>query len=229
MAIHGTAILHGALPFPVRLGVRLPTLRAPCGLEGRSLGLATPRLSPALPPPIRVSHPIGRRGLILLVALVVGWSLGGQAAAEEDCRALRLRRDALASAAMEQEIALARTFRERLCPDLAERAEGANALEGDDRPLDFGAWSRCRVEAERQLEQSHRVRYRNSQGFTFYTPRGAALARQADGVSRRRETMGCVGAQSKAAMGVGPAASTTAVSRSLGSFSSRVTDTGWSP
>jgi hypothetical protein len=186
-------------------------------------------VSPLLPGPIRESHPSGRRGLSVLVALVVGWGVGAQAADEGECRALRQQRDALATAAMEQELALARLFREHLCPDLAVRAEGANALDGIYRSIDFGAWSRCRVEAERRLEQSHRLRYRNSQGFTYYTPEGAALARLADELRRRREAKGCSGPQSKAAMATGPTASTTAVSRSLGSFSKRVTDTGWSP
>lgn len=181
------------------------------------------------PGPIRFGFPLGRQGLSVLVALVVGWGVGAQAADEGECRALRQQRDALATAAMEHELALARRFRERLCPDLAARAEGANAVDGIYGSIDFGAWSRCRVEAERRLEQSHRVRYRSSQGFTYYTPEGAALARQADELRGRREAKGCSGPQSKAAMATGPTASTTAVSRSLGSFSRRVTDTGWSP
>jgi hypothetical protein len=185
--------------------------------------------SPDVPPPVRVGPSGGRSGLLLLLAVIAGWSLGGQAVEEEECLALRVQRDALASTAVEQEVALARTFQERLCPDLAARAAGANALEGVYKPIDFGAWRRCRVEAERQLEQSHPVRFRNSRGFTFYTEKGASLARQADQVQRRREARGCPGTQSKAAMATGPAASTTAVSRSRGSFSRRVTVTGWSP
>lgn len=124
------------------------------------------------------------------------------------------------------EVALARTIQQRLCPDLAARAAGANALDGVYTPIDFGAWSRCRVEAERRLEQNHPVRCRNSQNFTFYTAAGASLARQADDVRRLWSAKGCPGAQSKAAMATGPAASTTAVSRSRGSFSRRVTVTG---
>jgi hypothetical protein len=176
-----------------------------------------------------MSRPFRRRVLRVLVAVVVGWGGGVKAAEEEECRALRLQREAMARAAMEREIALARVYRQRLCPDLAALAERANAVEGVYRPIDFGAWSRCREQAERQLERSQPVRFRNARGFTFHTSEGAALARQAEEVRRRREAKGCPGPQSKAAMATGPAASTTTVSRSLGSFSRRDTTTGWSP
>lgn len=130
-------------------------------------------------------QPLGRtkgRPSWLLVWVVLTALSGGARAADggEECRWRRQQRDALASAAMEQEIALARTLRGRLCPDLAARAEGANAKDGQYAPIDYGAWSRCRLQAERQLEASRPVRYRNSQGFTFYTSEGATLARQAD-------------------------------------------------
>jgi len=135
---------------------------------------------------------MGRQALSLLLSLVVGFS--PVAWADDDgaeCRWLREQRDALASAAMEQELALARTMRGRLCPDLAARAEGANARDGAYAPLDFAAWSRCRQEAEKRLEASHPVRYRNSQGFTFYTAEGASLARQADELAKRRLALKC--------------------------------------
>lgn len=112
-----------------------------------------------------------------LLAIVGGVA---RAADGEECRWLRQQRDGLATAAMEQEIALARTFRGRLCPNLAARAEVANARDGLFSPIDYTAWSRCRLEAERQLEANRPIRYRNSQGFTFYTESGASLARQAD-------------------------------------------------
>ena len=129
--------------------------------------------------------------LLLLLLLVAGFRTVAWAGDGADCRWLRQQRDALASAAMEQELALARTIRGRLCPDLAARAEGANARDGAYAPLDFAAWSRCRQEAERRLEASHPVRYRNSQGFTFYTAEGASLARQADALVKRRLALNC--------------------------------------
>ena len=88
-------------------------------------------------------------------------------------------------------MALARWFRERLCPRLSVQAEQANARDGVYVPMDYGAWSRCRLEAERQLERSHPVRYRILQGFTFYTQQGANLARQADDLTRQRQAMAC--------------------------------------
>jgi hypothetical protein len=203
-------------------------VRTFCWLTRRSPG-ANRVDSPLVSRPVGVSPPGWRHGPILLLAVILGSSVRALAAEQEECHALRLQRDALASAAMEQEVALARTIQQRLCPDLAARAAGANALDGIYRPIDFGAWSRCRVDAERRLEQIHSVRYRNAQGFTFYTAEGASLARQADAVRKLRESKGCPGPQSKAAMGTGPAASTTAVSRSRESFSRRVTVTGWSP
>jgi hypothetical protein len=132
-----------------------------------------------------------RQALPVLLALVAGFS--GVARAEDgaDCRWLRLQRDALASAAMEQELALARLFRARLCPKLSSLAEGANARDGAYAPIDFAAWSRCRQEAEWRLEASHPVRYRNSKGFTFYTAEGASLARQADEIWTRRRARNC--------------------------------------
>jgi hypothetical protein len=115
-----------------------------------------------------------------------------RAAGVEECRWLRQQRDALASAAMEQEIALARTLRQRLCPDLARRAEGANARDDHYTPIDYAAWNKCRLAAERRLEASHAVRYRNSQGFTFYTAAGGTLARQADELFARYKEAQCL-------------------------------------
>jgi hypothetical protein len=122
---------------------------------------------------------------------MVGCSAAARAADGLECHGLRQQRDALAAAAMEQELALARVLRERLCPDLASRAEGANARDGAYAPINYGDWSRCRLEAERQLERSHAVLYRNSQGFTFYTAEGSSLAREADEILIRRKARDC--------------------------------------
>jgi hypothetical protein len=94
---------------------------------------------------------------------------------------------------MEQELALSRWFRGRICPNLSAQAEQANARDGVYSPMDYAAWSRCRLEAERMLEASQPVRYRNLQGFIFYTPQGASLARDADKLARQRQAGICPG------------------------------------
>lgn len=142
-------------------------------------------------------HGLGPRGLaqrllILLAGIVLPLLAGGaQGADQETCRRLRQQRDALALQAMEDELVLVRRFRSRLCPQLAEQAEGANANDQRYGPLDYAAWSQCRQEAERQLEGSLPMRYRNDQGFVFYTPSGASLARQADQRSAAIKGEGC--------------------------------------
>lgn len=143
-----------------------------------------------------------------LLWLLLGACLAGPvlAADLETCRPLREQRNALAEAAMREEIALARTMRERVCPALSRRAEAANANASastnsgsapdpagapDAPPIDYAALLRCREQAERLLEQEHRLLYRNRLGFTYYTATGASLARQADAVARRMEAEGC--------------------------------------
>jgi hypothetical protein len=115
-----------------------------------------------------------------------------QAADLEACRKLRQQRDLMASQAMEQEIALVRAYRIRLCPQLATLAEGANARDQEYGSLDYAAWNRCRREAEQQLEATTHQLYRNRQRFTFYTADGAALARQADQLSEDLHAQGCL-------------------------------------
>lgn len=116
----------------------------------------------------------------------------GEKGAAQICRDLRQQRDALAVRAMEEEMALVRTYRSRICPRLAEVAEGANARDQRFAPLDYAAWSNCRQRAEHQLEGRHSVRYRNSQAFTFYTPAGASLARQGDLLLASLKARGCL-------------------------------------
>ena len=132
-------------------------------------------------PSMIIEGPLGSHTATAIVLAVV-LSCGGMAGAAtgEECWQLRQERDGVATASMEQELALARAIRKRLCPELSARAEVANARDGRFTPIDYGALGRCRLEAERQLEAGHPVLYRNSQGFTFYTAAGAALARQAD-------------------------------------------------
>lgn len=109
----------------------------------------------------------------------------------EQCYALRDQRDAISAEAMKHEIALARTYRERICPVLSKQADGANAKDQTFTTLDYSALIQCRRHAEQDLERSHSVIYRNSQGFTFYTPAGALLARQADALRMAIGVRGC--------------------------------------
>lgn len=92
---------------------------------------------------------------------------------------------------MEQELALVRVYRSRICPRLALQAEGANARDQQFTTINYTAWNACRVKAERQLEARETLRYRNDQGFTFFTSAGAQLASQADQLSRRWSAQGC--------------------------------------
>ena len=117
-----------------------------------------------------------------------------QAADLQACRQLRIQRDGLATAAMEREIALVRSLRDRICPALARQAESANARDLGYSPLesfDYSAWNRCRQEAEGELRASQPSRYRNQRGFVFYTHQGARLAEQADQVSATLEASNC--------------------------------------
>ncbi|MEY4353634.1 MAG: hypothetical protein RLZZ609_1875 [Cyanobacteriota bacterium] len=129
----------------------------------------------------------------LIPGLVLLLGLGGRAHAADvqACRELRQRREALASRAMEQELALVRTIRGRLCPRLALQAEGANARDGRFTTINYAAWNRCRLEAERKLEATHPIRYRNRQRFTFFTVAGADLAAQADQLMAQWQAQGC--------------------------------------
>lgn len=134
----------------------------------------------------------GRQSFLLLGAVwVVGWNGWSHAADLQGCRELRQQRDSLAFRAMEQELALLRSVRGRLCPRLAQTAEGANARDGRFIPIDYAAWNQCRLQAERQLEATHPIRYRNKQGFTFFTSAGAKLAAQADQITGQWKGQGC--------------------------------------
>lgn len=94
----------------------------------------------------------------------------------------------IAARAMAEEIALANGYRERICPALNQQAAQVNQTAA---PLDYEALIRCRRSAEQQLEHDNRILFRNSQGFSFYTARGAEAARQADEIRSRMERMTC--------------------------------------
>jgi len=126
-----------------------------------------------------------RLPLGLLPFLLVAQGLGATPA----CPALREQRDQFATRAMRAEIALVQTIRRRLCPReeaLAEQAHASGTATGDTStqaaPLDFGAYIRCRQQAEGLLGRTHPVLYTNRQQFVFYSAEGARLARAADGL-----------------------------------------------
>lgn len=110
------------------------------------------------------------------------------ARAATPCQALKEQRDQVARDAMQAEIALVHSVRLRLCPQEETLAEQANALAAGPSTapqLNYGAYIRCRQRAEALLQRSRPVLYRNLLGFSFYTPAGAALARQSDALQQR--------------------------------------------
>ena len=122
---------------------------------------------------------------VLVLPLAVGWGLPGWAL---DCSPLQEQRDQVARRAMAAEVALVHAERQKLCPQLEALATAEpNATDASaalSAPLDYGAYIRCREQAETQLLQSRPVLYRNTSGFPFLTPEGARLARQADALLR---------------------------------------------
>jgi hypothetical protein len=109
------------------------------------------------------------------------------AAEPEECERLRIDRDSLDAQALNAEIALARSIRERICPALQRQAEAAPRFDEAAAPIDFDALIRCRQEAEAELQSTRAVLYANRRQFRFYTPEGARLAKQADALARQLE------------------------------------------
>ncbi|MEB3304137.1 MAG: hypothetical protein VKK99_06030 [Cyanobacteriota bacterium] len=137
---------------------------------------------------------VSRASLVLLLLTLSGLTGLAQSVDLEACRSLRSQRDDLASHAMEQEITLVRSVRGKICPHLAAKAEAANARDQAYGPLDsfdFAAWSHCRQEAEDRLAHSRPIRFRNQQGFVFYTPQGARFAAKADRLSAVLRVSAC--------------------------------------
>jgi len=130
------------------------------------------------------------RPLAALAALMAV-SSSALAAEREACRQLRNHRNARGEAAMKEELVLVRRMRERTCPALHQQAEAANANDRVFAPIDYRALGACRRQAEARLEASHPPLYRNRLRFTYYTPGGAELARQADGFARQMAEQGC--------------------------------------
>ena len=128
---------------------------------------------------------------VLLALLLLAGSAPALAADLVRCRELRQLRDQGAAAAIEQELALVRLYRQRRCPALARQAETANAEQQRYGPIDYEALLRCRREAEQALEHGEVLLYRNSLGFSFYTPQGAQFARQADAWRQQLQSLNC--------------------------------------
>jgi hypothetical protein len=123
----------------------------------------------------------------VLVAVCTSLLITTAAQAAPDCLALKGQRDQLARRAMTAEITLLHAFRQRLCPSDEERASQSNALASGTtarEPFNYEAYIRCREKAEIQLQHTRPVLYRNVRGFSFYTPEGSRLAREADGVQK---------------------------------------------
>lgn len=118
-----------------------------------------------------------------LLMLPLAFGLGAPSWAVT-CLQLHEQRDQLARRAMAAEVALVHAERQRLCPQLEALATAdrkATDSTGDaSAELDYGAYIRCREQAEMQLTATRPVLYRNSSGFPLLTPDGARLARQAD-------------------------------------------------
>ena len=125
---------------------------------------------------------------LVMLPLAVGFVVPSWAV---DCGELQEQRDQLARRAMAAEVALVHAERQRLCPQLEALAtadsKDTDSTAGASAELDYGAYIRCREQAERQLTATRPVLYRNSAGFPFLTPDGARLARQADALIKARQ------------------------------------------
>jgi hypothetical protein len=127
----------------------------------------------------------------LMVSLALGIATPGWTA---DCEQLEVQRDQLARRALAAEVVLLHAQRQELCPQLEAPAtatgEANKEVAGLPAQLDYGAYIRCREQAEMQLRASRPVLYTNHSGFPFLTPDGARLARQADALLKARQA-GC--------------------------------------
>jgi len=94
----------------------------------------------------------------VLAAAYASLLITAAAQAAPDCLALKNQRDQLARQAMNAEIALMHSIRQRLCPRVEERAAQLNALEHETatpEPLNYENYIRCREKAEIQLQRGH--------------------------------------------------------------------------
>lgn len=124
----------------------------------------------------------------VLVGVLAFASTVVPAQAGVDCIALQAQRDQLARQSMKAEVALLHRVRQRLCPAqeaLATQTVSAAPGQTSEPHLDYAAYIRCREQAERDVQRSNPMLYRNLRGFTFYTAEGASLAEQADQLQRQ--------------------------------------------
>lgn len=126
----------------------------------------------------------------LLRLMAAGWLLSPAALAQDalSCMNLQERYQTLADQALQQEILLLKAVRQRLCPAISQQTESAQP---GAEPIDFDALLSCRHRAEAELQATRTPLYRNRRQLVFYTTRGAALAREADGWLERKDQAGC--------------------------------------
>lgn len=152
------------------------------------------------------------RGLLLGLALglVIAGGTGSAAGAggagpTAHCEALRAALEQVLRQALAAETALLSRTRREICPDLEAPAEApavvppvaaaskpAGAGTAEAPALDFGALRACRQEAERQVQSRWPLLYTDQARFRYFTPAGAALAREADALRLRRAAAGCL-------------------------------------
>ena len=151
---------------------------------------ATTATTPVRVKPASEQEP-GRLWMIRRLSVVTGAALTLQLTSwAADCRALQEQRDRLARQAIQAEVQLLHSLRQRICPQQEQLANNTTA--GDDKEtLDLSAYIRCRQAADVALQQSHPVLYTNQHGFTHYTPDGARWARQADALLQAIKQQEC--------------------------------------
>ncbi len=108
----------------------------------------------------------------------------GEAGPDAPCEALRAALEQALRQALAAETALLSRTRREICPDLEVLAEAP--------ALDFGALRACRLEAERQVQSRWPLLYTDQARFRYFSPAGAALAREADALRQRRAAAGCL-------------------------------------
>ncbi|QBE68690.1 hypothetical protein SynWH8101_1102 [Synechococcus sp. WH 8101] len=126
--------------------------------------------------------------------LLLTWLLGAQAIAatkaSDHCLRLQEQRDHRARQAWREEVKLVHQRRLQLCPQLESLAYQGTETTAKDQSqselnrLDYGAYARCRRQAEVDLKASKPVLYINNQNVPFFTVSGAEAARKADALRK---------------------------------------------
>lgn len=141
-------------------------------------------------------------GLGLVIAGGTGSAAGAAGAGPTaHCEALRAALEQVLRQALAAETALLSRTRREICPDLeapavvppvAGTSKAAGAGTAEAPAIDFGALRACRQEAERQVQSRWPLLYTDQARFRYFTPAGAALAREADALRQRRAAAGCL-------------------------------------